>query len=107
MMSIVYVIADIPSDLSGVEKTLAVCMGVVEMPSVCTGVVDMPPDFNRVAGTLPLTHNKWSGLMTTSVQETLELVGSILEIPFHTMSEKETLEVVGSILVSPFYKDAT
>ena len=87
MISIMRVRAETPPGFTGVAETPSICMEVVEMTSFYTGVAETPPDRTRVAGTPTFAQKNWSGLMT--------------------MSEKDTLEVVGSNLESNFYKDAT
>ena len=68
-----HVRAETPPNCTGVAETPTVYMVVADMPSVCTGVVYTPPDHNRLGGTLPLSQNKRSGLMTTPEKIALRL----------------------------------
>ena len=72
-----------------------VSMGIAGMPSICMGGAEMPPDYNRVAGTQLFVQKKQNVLTTTSVIYTLEVVGSIVVIPFYTTSERDTPDIIG------------
>ena len=63
-------------------ETPAVCMGVAEIKYVFTGVAETLRDKNRITGTPPSLQKKLNGLTTTSLEETLEVTGSILTRPF-------------------------
>ena len=64
MTAFMRVRADTHPNCTRAAKTLAVCMGVADMPSVCTGVVETPPGRNRVLGNHTSVQKKQNVLST-------------------------------------------